>query len=96
MGDDVHRGIDARSAPGDTSMTDNDGSPILLTAKEAWTLCRMKKTSWYKNLALKAIPQPVRIKGMVRWRKDEILDWIEAGCPTQSKWRWVPQKKGKK
>lgn len=95
MGDDENRGIDSRNAPGDIAMTERDGSPILLTAKEAWTLCRMKKTSWYKNLALKTVPQPVRIKGMVRWRKEELVDWIDAGCPPQSKWRWNPQKKSK-
>lgn len=76
-------------------MPANDEPLILLTAEEAWTLCRMKKTSWYKSLALKVVPQPIRIKGMVRWRKDELMDWIEAGCPSQSKWRWISQKKRK-
>jgi predicted DNA-binding transcriptional regulator AlpA len=68
---------------------------ILLNAPEAWTLCHMKKTSWYKSLTLRAIPAPVRIKGTVRWRRQELLDWIEAGCPPQSKWRWFPKKSGK-
>lgn len=27
------------------------------------------------------IPAPLRIGGLVRWRRDELLAWIEAGCP---------------
>ncbi len=29
----------------------------------------------------KRLPQPVRIGRLVRWQRDRIQSWIEAGCP---------------
>jgi excisionase family DNA binding protein len=31
------------------------------------------------------MPQPLRVGGLVRWRRSEIEDWISAGCPGASK-----------
>jgi predicted DNA-binding transcriptional regulator AlpA len=27
------------------------------------------------------MPAPVRLGGLVRWRRQELLDWLAAGCP---------------
>jgi predicted DNA-binding transcriptional regulator AlpA len=27
------------------------------------------------------MPAPVKLGALVRWRRREILDWIDAGCP---------------
>jgi prophage regulatory protein len=32
------------------------------------------------------IPRPVRIGGAVRWRTEEIANWLEAGCPDRQRW----------
>jgi predicted DNA-binding transcriptional regulator AlpA len=32
------------------------------------------------------IPAPVRIGSRPRWRREEILAWIEAGCPGRGAW----------
>lgn len=32
----------------------------------------------------KLMPAPIKIGGMVRFRKQDIVDWIEAGCPAVS------------
>lgn len=74
-------------------MQPEENPSLLMTAQEAWMLCGMKKTTWYKNQSRKKIPAPVRVNGFIRWRRQEILDWIEAGCPPQSKWMWRPRKK---
>lgn len=29
-----------------------------------------------------AMPRPVRVLTLVRWRRDEILTWIADGCPS--------------
>jgi predicted DNA-binding transcriptional regulator AlpA len=34
----------------------------------------------------KAIPDPVRLGRLLRWRLVEILEWIEADCPSQKVW----------
>jgi excisionase family DNA binding protein len=28
------------------------------------------------------MPQPVRLGALVRWRRQELQDWLAAGCPT--------------
>lgn len=49
--------------------------------------------------AEEAIPAPVRLGKLKRWRLAEILEWIEADCPPQRVWvqkrqDW-PKRKGK-
>ena len=29
------------------------------------------------------LPEPMRIRGMIRWRVAEITIWLRAGCPVQ-------------
>ena len=31
------------------------------------------------------MPRPIRLGGAVRWRRKEIADWVEAGCPEVKK-----------
>ena len=64
-------------------------APLLLTAEQARTLCSLSKSAWYKALANGKIPSAVRIGGALRWRRDELLDWIAAGCPPRVKWEKV-------
>jgi excisionase family DNA binding protein len=33
------------------------------------------------------MPAPIRLGALVRWRRDEILEWIAAGCPDMRKAR---------
>lgn len=36
--------------------------------------------------ALGKLPRPVRIGGAVRWRREEIDQWLGAGCPDRQTW----------
>ncbi len=69
-----------------TTTLDNPIEPALLTAEQAWTLCALSKASWYKAKSAGRIPREVRIGGALRWRRDELLRWINAGCPARSVW----------
>jgi len=40
------------------------------------------------------LPMPIRLGKSVRWRRDEIHAWIEAGAPTRD--RWERMKGGRK
>lgn len=42
-------------------------------------------TIW-RHHAAGRIPSPVRIGRAVRWRRDELAKWVEAGCPPRSVW----------
>jgi len=37
-------------------------------------------------LASERLPTPVRVGRLVRWRADEVREWIAAGCPNRDKW----------
>lgn len=66
---------------------------VLLTAEQSWMLCGLGKSSWYKNMSAGRIPAPVRIGGALRWRRDELLAWIDAGCPPMTRWNAMAGKK---
>ena len=34
------------------------------------------------------LPQPIRLGRRKKWRSTEILNWINAGAPPRSRWRW--------
>lgn len=70
-------------------MTTNDVAvvePVLVDADAAAAMCSMHRATWYKKTASGQTPKPVRIGGVVRWRKAEIEEWIAAGCPARAKW----------
>ncbi len=54
---------------------------LLLTAREAAALCSVGVSTLYRLAAARKVPRPVRIGGAVRWRRAELLAWLDAGCP---------------
>jgi excisionase family DNA binding protein len=66
----------AREAP-----ANREGESPLVDAKEAAGLCRISESMLYKLNAEGRMPAPVRIGSLMRWRRREILDWIDSGCP---------------
>ena len=55
--------------------------PKLLTTAEAARLLAVGERSLWRYSRSGAAPAPVRINNAVRYRRQEILNWIEAGCP---------------
>lgn len=53
----------------------------LLTVKDV--AARMKiseRTIWvYRDMGF--MPEPIKLRGAVRWRANDIESWIAAGCP---------------
>ena len=64
----------------------------MLAAGEAASLIFGKsRSTWYSWLRDELIPRPVKLPGGNNyWRRIELLDWVAAGCPQQSAWRWSP------
>jgi predicted DNA-binding transcriptional regulator AlpA len=53
------------------------------------TLLRVSRSAFDRMLARKALPEPIHLNARVlRWRADEIDQWVKAGCPAKSE----PQK----
>jgi predicted DNA-binding transcriptional regulator AlpA len=65
----------------------------LITAKETAALYSMSVPSLRRHDSAGLIPRPVRIRGIVRWRLDEVLGHIRAGCPERDTWEKLPESK---
>ena len=40
----------------------------------------------YRLAETKAMPQPIKLGTLVRWREVEILAWLDEGCPNMRQW----------
>ncbi len=52
--------------------------PELLLGGEARQLAGVTTAVWLELLETGKLPQPVQVGGRYKWRKTDILDWIES------------------
>ena len=69
--------------PEDVDAADN---VLLLTARQAASICGMSLRTWRSWDAAGWIPRPVRIGRSTLWRADELREWVAAGCPRRDEW----------
>lgn len=62
------------------SRTATDDVRLIAADQLAAMLDVSTRTVW-RLLSTGRIVQPIRIGGSVRWRLDEVRDWIAKGCP---------------
>jgi predicted DNA-binding transcriptional regulator AlpA len=68
-----------------TSPTTQAVVPELLTLPQAAALVGMGARSLHRHAHDGRAPKPLTIsRGMVRWRRSELLAWIADGCPQQA------------
>lgn len=67
------------SKPPDSKM-DNDKAE-LLDAKAVGQILRVTRRHVYRLMNKKQIPQPLRVGGVLRWRRIELQEWLSAGAP---------------
>jgi len=53
----------------------------LLRAEDVCALLRMTKRSVYRLADSGKMPFGLKLNGMRRWRRAELMDWLAAGCP---------------
>lgn len=68
------------------SPADHRPCPLLLTARQAATVCGKSLRTWRTWDAAGWIPRPVRIGRSTLWRADELRAWVSAGCPRRAEW----------
>jgi predicted DNA-binding transcriptional regulator AlpA len=59
---------------------------LLLRAREAAAACAVSLATWWRWDAAGRCPSAVRIGGTVRWRAEDLRDWIACGCPGRKEW----------
>lgn len=60
--------------------------PQGLPAAAAAKLLGVSQSHFYQLHRTGRLPLPVRLGRAVRWRRQELLDWMTAGCPSRSRW----------
>ena len=53
----------------------------LLSVKDLCEMLGCSRRTVYRLKDAGQMPMPMKINGMVRWRPDEVENWISAGCP---------------
>lgn len=66
-------------------MSNNPNLPALITESDAAAMVGIKPRTWRRMTR----PAPVKLgrgeRPMIRFRRDELEAWLEAGCPLVSK-----------
>ena len=55
--------------------------PALLNVRGVAALLSCAARTVYRLADAGRLPGPVRVGGLVRWRKKDIDEWLESGCP---------------
>jgi excisionase family DNA binding protein len=66
-----------------TTDTTTAAEPLLIPVEQVGAILNVSTRTVWRLLSTKRLPEPVRIGGSVRWRLDQVRQWIEAGCPPQ-------------
>jgi len=61
--------------------------PLLCPAAEVAQLLGISRSAFYSLLSSGRIgPLPVRLGRSVRWRAEELAEWVRAGCLSRDRW----------
>jgi predicted DNA-binding transcriptional regulator AlpA len=57
-----------------------------MAAPEAAAFCGVSEATWWRQHAAAKVPKPVKIGRRTLWDRDELRDWLAAGCPDRRTW----------
>jgi excisionase family DNA binding protein len=60
--------------------------PLLVDARELARLLDVSVATIWRLKAAGQLPRPVKLGSSTRWRRDEVENWIRAGCPALKTW----------
>ena len=56
-------------------------TPTLINAHELAEILGISQRTIWRLISTGKLIQPIRIGTSVRWRLDQVNEWIESGCP---------------
>lgn len=62
-----------------------DSVQVFITAKQFAVMLQVSKRTLCRLRSTGKIPRPMRLGGIVRWKLDDIVQWMTAGCPCDVK-----------
>ena len=81
--------------PKQTNATDErivgrDSAPaesVLIDVEQVAAILRCSTRHVYRLADAAKMPRPLKLGALVRWRRSELLDWIDASCPPHHTWQ---------
>lgn len=64
---------------------------LVLSDAQAATMMGCSRSHWRSMDRLGQVPASVKLGRSTKWRRDEVIDWLNAGCPPRHQWRWRPK-----
>lgn len=61
-------------------------APILLAAPKAAKFCGVAESTFWKLNAAGRIPRARALGRRRLWSRAELMEWVEAGCPSRDRW----------
>ncbi len=66
-------------------------SRLGMVAEKMGQLQRQYRVSKFWSVhASGLVPSPIILGRSKYWRRDELADWVMAGCPPRTRWQWHP------
>lgn len=75
--------------PDDPTTLPTSIEPMLLPVQAAAMLLGMSAKALRRADQAGKVPAPVRVGRNVRWRKAELVAWVNAGCPDRETWQVI-------
>jgi excisionase family DNA binding protein len=66
--------------------------PLLCSAAEACRLLGIGKSLFYALKSSGRLPAPVRLGRAVRWNRETLIAWCNAGCPSAERFEALTRK----
>jgi predicted DNA-binding transcriptional regulator AlpA len=73
-----------------------EDSGLLIDTKTFARLLSISSRHLIRLQDLKAVPEPVHMGRLIRWPLAEVLEWIEADCPSQKAWEIKKQESARR
>lgn len=64
--------------------TSFDDLPLLVSIKQAAKSLGFSERFLWGLHAAEGMPEPLRLSRSVRWRREDLRQWYEAGCPKRA------------
>jgi excisionase family DNA binding protein len=63
-----------------------------MSASDVATMLGISQSHFYQLLKSGRLPLPVQLGRSRRWIREELVAWLNAGCPNRAKWQVIKAK----
>jgi predicted DNA-binding transcriptional regulator AlpA len=69
----------------DSEMFQGKNPPLLIPVETVAAMLSISPRSVWRRVSSGEMMKPIKLGDSSRWKREEILDWVAAGCPSLSR-----------